>query len=93
MVLEHGDHIVDIFDSGKALALALPDLLGVAAALGDCDSWISMANNNTNRYLVAILEDLARRALDELGLEGTGGGLTEIVHVKHGDHYRIEGTT
>jgi len=75
MVLEHGDHVVDIFDSGEALALALPDLLGVAAALGNCDSWISMASNNTNRYLVAILQGLARRALEELGFEGTGGAL------------------
>ena len=54
-----------------------------------------MASNNTNRYLVAILQGLARRALEELGFEGTGGdrrGLTEIVHVEHGDRYRIEGT-
>lgn len=47
MVLEHGDHVVDIFDSGEALALALPDLLGVAAALGDCNSWISMATTTS----------------------------------------------
>ena len=40
MVLEHGDHVIDIFDSGEALALALPDLLGVAAALGNCDSFL-----------------------------------------------------
>ena len=46
MVLEHGDHVVDIFNSGEALALALPDCLRVAAALGDCNLWISMADNN-----------------------------------------------
>ena len=38
MVLEHGDHVVDIFDSGKTLALALPDLFRIAAALSNCSS-------------------------------------------------------
>jgi len=36
VVLEHGDHLIDILDRSKAFALALPDLFRVATALGDC---------------------------------------------------------
>jgi hypothetical protein len=35
VVLEHGDHLVDDFDRGMAPALAFPDPLRVAAALGN----------------------------------------------------------
>jgi hypothetical protein len=36
VVLEHGNHLVDDFHGSMALALALPDLLRVAAALDNC---------------------------------------------------------
>jgi hypothetical protein len=36
VVLEHGDDLVDDFHWGMALALALPDPIRVAAALGNC---------------------------------------------------------
>ena len=35
MVLEQGDHLVDSFDAGMTPTLALPDLVRVAAALGN----------------------------------------------------------
>lgn len=35
MVLEQGNHLVDSLLGSMALALGLPDLLGVAAALGN----------------------------------------------------------
>ena len=66
MVLEHGDHVVDIFNSGEALALALPDCLRVAAALGDYNSWISMADNNIEtprRGSGGLGEGIARQVL------------------------------
>lgn len=77
MVLEHGDHVVDIFDSGEALALALPDLLGVAAALGDCNSWISMvtttSTGSSSRFFWTWREGHhSRRSCD---FEGSGGFL------------------
>lgn len=75
MVLEHGDHVVDIFDSGEALALALPDLLGVAAALGDCNSWISMATTtstgSSSRFFTTWREGHSR----SWGPEGSRGAL------------------
>jgi hypothetical protein len=36
VILPHGDHLVDDLLGGMALALALLDLLGVAAALDNC---------------------------------------------------------
>jgi hypothetical protein len=38
MVLPHGNHLVDDLDRRKALALALPDQLRVAAALDNCSN-------------------------------------------------------
>jgi len=42
VVLEEGNHLVDGLNRGKALPLAFPDLLGVAAALLNCLSrWLA----------------------------------------------------
>ena len=83
VILPHGDHLIDDFHGSKALALTLPDLFRVTAALGN---WFTQSQYLT-RTRIMQSDDSVQLVLGGAvyGHEGRehGGIRTEIVDVKH----------